>query len=175
MDAHRRVNDDDVRLKRWRERDRPLLDLENTSGMTRYLGGVWTRTELDQRHRRLVDGGRRGAVRAFRILIEHARVPAGAVVFWRSGEGESATAEMGWVVYRAHQGRGIATAAARRGVQTFLGDRAFGEVGALHAYPRVDNVPSNAVARSAGFELVGPLVAPYRGQPFHVNDWRISR
>jgi RimJ/RimL family protein N-acetyltransferase len=80
--------------------------------------------------------------------------------------------EMGWSVLPAFQGRGIAAAgttlaiAVARSEQT----RRF-----LHAFPSVDNAPSNAICWKVGFELVAACDFEYPpGHVLRCNDWRLD-
>jgi len=42
----------------------------------------------------------------------------------------------------------------------------------IHAYPGVDNGPSNAICRKAGFTLAGAHDFEYPpGHPMRCNDW----
>ncbi|MDZ5441498.1 GNAT family N-acetyltransferase [Micromonospora sp. 4G57] len=80
--------------------------------------------------------------------------------------------EMGWAVLPGYQGRGLATAAVRAAVAAAAarGDRRW-----AHAYPSVDNPPSNAVCRKAGFTLVGETEFEYPpGHLMRSNDWRVD-
>ncbi len=72
----------------------------------------------------------------------------------------------------AFQGRGIARAAA---AQTIALARAEARRRFLHAFPSVDNPPSNAICRALGFTLLGPSELEYPpGHPLTVNDWRLD-
>jgi RimJ/RimL family protein N-acetyltransferase len=43
----------------------------------------------------------------------------------------------------------------------------------MHAYPSVDNAPSNAICRKVGFELMGDYEFEYpKGNIMRCNDWR---
>jgi len=45
----------------------------------------------------------------------------------------------------------------------------------MHAYPAVDNAPSNGICRSLGFELLGASDFEYpKGHPLRCNDWRLD-
>ena len=67
-----------------------------------------------------------------------------------------------------YQGRGLARAAVRELVERA---RADGRWGDIHAYPNVTNDASNALARSAGFTLVGTVDLEFRGHRLRCNDW----
>ena len=69
-------------------------------------------------------------------------------------------------------GRGLATDAARLIVGLA---RAAGRYRFLHAFPAVDNAPSNAVCRKAGFTDLGPCEIEYPlGSMMRANNWRID-
>ena len=45
----------------------------------------------------------------------------------------------------------------------------------MHAFPSVENAPSNAVCRRLGFELVEECESEYPpGTPMRCNDWRLD-
>jgi RimJ/RimL family protein N-acetyltransferase len=44
----------------------------------------------------------------------------------------------------------------------------------MHAFPNVDNAPSNAICRKLGFELLEALEFEYpKGHFMTCNDWRL--
>jgi RimJ/RimL family protein N-acetyltransferase len=45
----------------------------------------------------------------------------------------------------------------------------------LHAFPSVENAPSNAICRKLGFELLGDQEFEYpKGHFMRCNDWRLD-
>jgi RimJ/RimL family protein N-acetyltransferase len=45
----------------------------------------------------------------------------------------------------------------------------------LHAFPSVENAPSNAICRKLGFTLLGPHEFEYPpGNLMQCNDWRLD-
>ena len=53
--------------------------------------------------------------------------------------------------------------------------RADGRHRAVHAYPAVDNPPSNAICRRLGFTLLGPEDFEFPpGSWLRCNDWRLE-
>jgi RimJ/RimL family protein N-acetyltransferase len=80
--------------------------------------------------------------------------------------------EIGWSVVPAFQGRGIARSAT---VQALAIARAERNRRLVHAYPSVDNAPSNAICRKLGFTLLGSLQFEYpKGNMMRCNDWQID-
>jgi RimJ/RimL family protein N-acetyltransferase len=70
------------------------------------------------------------------------------------------------------QGRGIASAGTVAAVAAARAERARRF---LHAYPSVENAPSNAVCRKAGFVLQGSYEFEYpEGHLMLCNDWRVD-
>jgi RimJ/RimL family protein N-acetyltransferase len=138
-----------------------LLSAANSAAMTEHLGGPESPEKLAHRHRRyLAETG------MFRIEFDDQ--PAGIVGYWgREWNGE-AVCEAGWLVLPEFQGRGIAVAAVRLVLHEVTRTR-------VHAFPSVAHVVSNAVARKAGFELVGECEFEYPpGRWMRCNDWRID-
>jgi RimJ/RimL family protein N-acetyltransferase len=160
----------DVRLRPWEPGDLALLErLLGDPAMTVHLGGPDEPDEL----RRLND--EYAAVspadgQMFVILAD--AEPAGSVGYWLLDWRGASVWELGCSVLPEFQGRGIG----RRGLvlaaehaQAAAPDRA------IHAYPTVDNAPSNAMCRRAGFALLGQ--ADYESPAGHlmrVNEWVLS-
>ncbi|GAA1757558.1 GNAT family N-acetyltransferase [Agromyces humatus] len=143
----------DVRLVPWSDDDLATLQRGNTPEMMANLGGPETDEALAARHERYLRFWREGSARMFRIVIEGHPEGVGSIGYWRREiPGESNALECGFSVESAYQGRGIAT----RALLVLIADaRARGETGRLWAYPRVDNVGSNAICGKAGFRLEG--------------------
>ena len=139
----------EIELRPWSPDDLDLMiALLGDPAMTEHLGGPETPERPPETARSVsLDGAvRRPDVR------DHAWVrtaqPAGSVGYWPH---ESGSLETGWSVLPAFQGRGVAT----RGTAQCLDlAAAVGGYETIHAYPSVDNVPSNALSRTLGFELL---------------------
>jgi len=70
------------------------------------------------------------------------------------------------------QGRGIAAAATRQAIERARSEKARRF---LHAFPSVDNPPSNAICRRLGFTLLEALEFEYPpGHFMRCNDWRLE-
>jgi RimJ/RimL family protein N-acetyltransferase len=156
-----------VAIEPWTDADLPVLRAQNTPEMTRYLGGPESDEKLLDRHRRYVAGSD-----MFRIVLLPERAVVGSTGYWeKSWQGEDVY-ETGWAVLPGYQGRGIALAAVRAVVARAAAE---GTRRSLHAYPSVDNGPSNAVCRKAGFELLAACDFEYPpGHPLRCNDWRLD-
>jgi RimJ/RimL family protein N-acetyltransferase len=75
-------------------------------------------------------------------------------------------------VLSGFQGRGIATAATRQALALAKAEQNHRYV---HAFPSVDNAPSNAVCRRLGFTLLEECEVEYPpGRPMRINDWRFE-
>jgi RimJ/RimL family protein N-acetyltransferase len=136
--------------------------------MMEHLGGPESPEKLAERQARYEQPGSR----QFRIVDEETGQGAGHVGYWEREWDGGLVWEMGWAVVPVFQGRGYATAATRLAVGRARGERTHRF---LHAFPAVDNPPSNAVCRKAGFELVGALEFEYpKGHLMRCNDWRLD-
>ncbi|MFF8600816.1 GNAT family N-acetyltransferase [Streptomyces sp. NPDC015232] len=163
-----------VRLVPWSDADAGLLRAVNAPELMDHLGGPETEEQLVARQRRYVElsaaADRPGCV--FRVEVLPEGRAAGSIGFWEtSWEGEPVY-ETGWTVLPGFQGRGVATAAT---LAVIAKARAEGRFGALLAFPSVDNAPSNAVCRKAGFTLLGERDFEYPpGRPMRCNAWRLD-
>jgi RimJ/RimL family protein N-acetyltransferase len=134
------------------------------------LGGPMRREEIPEIHARRLAHIARGAW-LFKIVPDGTDEAAGTVMVWESQWEGLKIHEMGWMILRAHQGRGYAGAAAKRILDRARAERAFPEV---HAFPGISNGPSNAICRKSGFELLGPCALEYAGRPLRCNHWRVD-
>jgi len=161
-----------IQLERWTERDKSLLVRLNAPEMTEHLGGPETPEQLDRRHARYVAAAESETVHVFKVILQPEGVAAGGVNFWeREWKGEQIY-EMGWGILPEFQGRGVASAAVAKAIEVA---RSVGKRDAIHAFPSVDNGPSNAICRKAGFELLGPSEFEYpKGHWMICNDWRFK-
>jgi RimJ/RimL family protein N-acetyltransferase len=176
-----KVDPAQVRLVPWSEEDLPLLVRLNAPEMTEHLGGPETEEQVLLRHQRYVAVARSGIFRdsesayrafAFKAVLEPLGVGVGSIGFWeREWKGEQVY-EMGWGVVPEHQGRGIASAAVMQAVELARATKARA---AVHAFPSIENAPSNATCRRVGFELLGTTEFEYpKGHWMIGNDWRMT-
>ena len=155
-----------VRIEPWGSGDHQLLEgLLGDPAMMEYLGGPETSEKIAERQARYEQ-----LPACFKIVFEGK--DAGWVGFWEREHHGETVYEMGWSVLPAFQGRGIATQATMVALDAA---RAAEGPRFVHASPSVDNAPSNAVCRKAGFELLGPYDDEYPpGTPCRLNDWRFD-
>ena len=174
-----KVDPAQVRLVAWSSEDLPLLVRLNAPEMTEHLGGPETEEQVLLRHQRYVAVARSGIFRdssterrafVYKAVLEPDGVGVGSVNFWeREWKGEQVY-EMGWGVVPEHHG--IASAAVMQAVELA---RATKVRAAVHAFPSVENAPSNAICRRVGFELLGTTEFEYpKGHWMIGNDWQMT-
>jgi RimJ/RimL family protein N-acetyltransferase len=162
-----------IRIEPWADGDLPLLKkLLGDPAMTEHLGGPESDEQLANRHARYLRLVASGNDRVFKIIHQPTGESVGSVSYWeRTWHGEQVY-EIGWSVIPAFQGRGIARAATSLAI---INARSDGKHRSLHAFPSVDNPPSNALCRSLGFTLIEACEFEYPAGSFmHCNDWRLD-
>jgi RimJ/RimL family protein N-acetyltransferase len=160
----------EVKIEPWQEGDLDLLRRLNAPEMMRHLGGPETDEKVVVRHRRYVDMTGPGLM--YRVVLLPEAVVVGSIGYWEKDWQGATVWESGWHVLPGYQGRGIAVAATRAVVEVARAEKLHRY---LHAFPSVENGPSNAVCRKAGFEFVGEYDFEYPpGHPIRCNDWRID-
>jgi RimJ/RimL family protein N-acetyltransferase len=162
-----------VHLEPWGGDDLPLL--RRTLGdpeMTKHLGGPESEAKLVERQQRFERLAESGAGRMFKIVDEATGEAVGSVGYWHRDWHGDEVYEIGWMVLPAFQGRGIAAAATE---QAIARARDEGGRSRIHAFPGVENGPSNAICRKLGFELVEEIEFEYPpGTTMRCNDWRLD-
>lgn len=158
-----------VRLEPWGHDDLPLLQrLLGDPAMMAHLGGPESDEKIAERQTRYEQPDSK----QFRIVDEASGEGVGWVGFWERDWQGQAVYEIGWFVVPEFQGRGIAAAATSKAIAAARAER---RRRFLHAYPSVDNGPSNAICRKLGFELRGPSDFEYpKGSTMRCNDWRLD-
>ncbi|MFC6880990.1 GNAT family N-acetyltransferase [Actinomadura yumaensis] len=164
-----------VRIEPWTDGDLELLWRVNTPEMKAHLGGPETDEQVLARHRKYLNGPVPGGVEAgqmYRIALLPGGEPVGTIGYWeRRWEGETVY-ETGWSVLPEHQGRGLASEAARLVIAAAAGHR---RNRYLHAFPSVGNPASNAICRRAGFTFVSECDFEFPpGHHMRCNNWRID-
>ena len=156
-----------LRLERWADGDRELLGrLLGDPAMMEHLGGPESPQKLDERQQRYVH--RESGM--FKVLLDGEAV--GSVGFWEREWRDEQVYEIGWSVLPEFQGRGIAGRATALAIKLAAAD---GRHRWLHAFPSVENAPSNGICRKLGFELLGDIEFEYpKGSLMRCNDWRFD-
>lgn len=163
----------EVGIRSWAEDDLSLLTrLLGTDEMTRHLGGPETPEQLRERHQRYLATAESDRGSMFAIIVGSGRTAAGSVGFWEHEDEDEKVWEIGWSVLPEFQGMGVATRAAGIVLEHARNESRYRYI---HAYPSVDNGPSNAVCRRLGFELLGMVDFEYPpGNPVRGNNWRLD-
>ncbi|HLZ57351.1 MAG TPA: GNAT family N-acetyltransferase [Ktedonosporobacter sp.] len=162
-----------VRLELWGEGDLPLLKkLLGDPAMTEHLGGPESDEQLIKRQARYERLTESDSGRMFKIVYEATGEAVGSVGYWDRIHHGNAIYEMGWSVLPGFQGRGIASAAVAQALAIAQSE---GKYRFLHAFPSIDNPPSNALCRKLGFTLVEECSFEYpKGHFMQCNDWRFD-
>ncbi|MFN2590929.1 MAG: GNAT family N-acetyltransferase [Actinomycetota bacterium] len=162
-----------VRIEPWGSGDLALLvKVMGDPEMTTHLGGPESTDKINERqlrYERLADSG---AGRMFKIVDDSTGEGMGSVGYWdRIWHGEPVY-EMGWSVLPPFQGRGVGLAATAQAISAARSD---GKHRYLHAFPSVQNKPSNGICRRLGFTLLGEFDFEYPpGHALRCNDWRLD-
>jgi RimJ/RimL family protein N-acetyltransferase len=163
----------DVDLRLWAQGDLPLLErLMGDPAMMEHLGGPEMPEKIRSRHARYCQIDNSGTGNMFVIVASPERAAAGSIGYWERVWRGQQVWETGWNVLPEFQGQGIATRAA-----VLLVERAreSGKHRFLHAFPSVDNDPSNAICRKVGFALLEEVDFEYPpGNLMRCNDWRLD-
>ncbi|MEH1099597.1 GNAT family N-acetyltransferase [Micromonospora sp. CPCC 205561] len=166
----------DVRLQPWSESALDLLRRINTPRMRRHVGGPETEEQMLARHRRYLAMPATGRGRMFAVLLGDELV--GSIAYHRRDWRGEQVYETGWNVLPPFQGHGIATAAGAALIAVVReAARQPGTPRFLHAFPAVENAPSNALCRRLGFTLLGACdfeYPPGSGSVMRSNDWRVD-
>lgn len=162
-----------VNIRPWSEDDLSLLQrLMGDPAMTEHLGGPESPEKIRERHKRYCRTNDSADSQMFVIVVGPDRVAAGSVGYWEKMWRGETVWETGWSVLPEFQGKGVASRATRLVVEQV---RAAGRHRFLHAFPSVDNGPSNAICRKAGMSLVGPVDFEYPpGHIMRCNDWQLD-
>ena len=160
-----------VVLEPWGSGDLPLLErLMGDPRMTEHLGGPESPEKLRERqarYERLADGDH-----MLKIIDVASGVGVGSVGFWTSEWREEQVYEIGWSVVPEFQGRGIAVSATREAIELAKREDRHRF---MHAFPNVDNAPSNAICRKVGFERLEACELEFpKGQFMICNVWRLD-
>ncbi len=158
-----------VRIEPWGPDDLELVRaLNGDPAMMVHLGGPETDEKMADRQRRYAEPGSG----MFKIVDTATGESAGSVGYWEKDWQDEQVYETGWSVLPAFQGRGVAVAATALVIEMAKSE---GVHRSLHAFPSVENGPSNAICRKLGFTLLGDSEFEYPAGSFmRCNDWALD-
>ncbi len=136
-----------------------------------HIGGPRPEADARAAHKRRLDLMGKGEARMYKIVADGSAEALGTVGIWKIADKGPGAYEMGWLVLPQHQGRGVATEAARLVLSQARSDP---EVHHVHAFPVVTNAASNAIARKIGMENQGEFDNESFAGVLRCNDWRID-
>ena len=162
-----------MRIEPWAEGDLALLErLLGDPAMTEHLGGPESPEQLAERQKRYERAADSGTGRMFKIVDEASGEPVGSVGYWDKDWRGSPVYETGWSVLPEFQGGGLAAAGTALAIEAARAERKHRY---LHAFPSVENAPSNAICRKLGFTLLEACEFEYpKGHFMQCNDWRLE-
>ena len=160
-----------VKLQPWSDGDLPLLEkLLGDPQMMEYLGGPETEEQIRKRHQRYLRLPETDHM--FKVVLGSTSEAVGCIGFWEKKWREQLVYETGWHILPDYQGLGMATTA---GELVITHARLEDRYRFLHAFPSVDNAPSNAICRKLGFTLIEACEFEYPvGNILRCNDWRLD-
>ncbi|MGD8404664.1 MAG: GNAT family N-acetyltransferase [Anaerolineales bacterium] len=161
-----------IELQPWSDEDLSLLERLNTAEMTKFLGGPESKELLLRRHALYLGAAEKSSVRVLKITYGSNLLPVGQVCYWERTWHDQLVWESGWGVLPAYQGQGVASLAI-----TLLLEKARSERmhRFLHAFPSVENEPSNALCRKFDFTRIEECDFEYPpGHQMRCNDWQID-
>ena len=144
--------------------------LECDPALMRHIGGPRPEADVRAAHKRRLALMETGAAQMYKV-VDAAGAALGTIGMWKIDWEGPQSWEISWFVLPEHQGKGIATAAARL---LLAQARANPDVRSIHAYPAVTNAASNAIARKIGMENLGPFDNEGFAGILRCNNWRIG-
>jgi RimJ/RimL family protein N-acetyltransferase len=162
-----------IDLQPWSDHDLWVVErFLSDPGMTEHLGGPLSPERILDAHRRYLDTNASGAGRMFTVVLDPEPSVIGSIGFWDKTWRDELVYETGWMIFPEYQGRGLASEALAMLVGRLKRDHARRF---LHAFPSIDNGPSNALCRKLGFANLGEVAFEYPpGNSLRCNDWRLD-
>jgi RimJ/RimL family protein N-acetyltransferase len=145
--------------------------LECDAVLMRYIGGPRPEADVRRSHQSRLALMETGAVRMYKIVAGDSGIVLGTIGIWKIDWKGPQAYEMGWFVLPEHQGRGVATEAARLILAQARSDP---QVRSVYAFPTVANAASNAIARKIGMQNQGEFDNEGFAGVLRCNDWRID-
>lgn len=145
--------------------------LECDPEMMLHVGGPRPEAEVRSAHKRRLDLIEQGVARIFKIATDDSDEVLGTVGIWKIDWKGPQAYELGWFVLPEHQGKGVASEAARLIISQA---RSSPGIRFVHAFPAVTNVASNAIARKIGMSNQGEFDNEGFAGVLRCNNWRID-
>lgn len=160
----------EVDIRPWSQDDLPLLmRLRGDPDMNEHLGGPEAPEKIRERQERYNRSSQTGENPMFVIVAGPEKVSAGSIGYWEKEWQGRLIWETGWSVLPEFQGQGVATKATSIVIEHIRAER---KQRFLHAFPSVDNGPSNAICQKTGFTLQGQVDFEFPpGHWMRCNDW----
>jgi RimJ/RimL family protein N-acetyltransferase len=145
--------------------------LECDPEIMRHIGGPRPEVEVRDSHRHRLELMEQGIARMYKIVTDGYDGVLGTIGIWKIDWKGPQTFEMGWFVLPEHQGKGVASEAARLIISQSRSDPG---IHFVHAFPSVSNVASNAIARKIGMRNLGEFDNEGFAGVMHCNNWCIG-
>ena len=145
--------------------------LECDLEMMRHIGGPRPEAEVRATHKRRLVLMEKGAAQMYKIVTGNSDEVLGTVGIWQIDWKGPQAFEMGWLVLPEHQGKGVATEAARLIISQA---RSNPGVRYVYAFPAVANGASNAIARKIGMSNQGEFDNEGFAGVMRCNEWCID-
>jgi len=162
----------ELRLVPMTAKDEDLaVRLECDPEMMLHIGGPRPEADVRAAHKRRLELMEKGEACMYKVVAEDSDEVFGTIGIWKIDWKGPQTYEMGWFVLPEHQGKGVATEAARLIVSQARSNL---EVRYVHVFPAVGNAASNKIARKIGMENLGQFDNEGFAGVLRCNDWRID-
>ena len=148
-----------------------VVRLECDPEMMLHIGGPRPEADVRAAHKRRQDLMEKGEAHMYKVVADGCDEVLGTIGIWKIDWMGPQSYEMGWFVLAEHQGKGVATEAARLITSQA---RSNPDVRYLHAYPSVTNAASNAIARKIGMENQDEFDSEGFAGVLRCNDWCID-
>lgn len=145
--------------------------LECDPEIMRHIGGPRPEEDVRATHKRRLASMEKGDTRMYKIMADDTGEVLGTIGIWKIEAKGPQAYEMGWIVLPEHQGKGVATEAARLIIEQARSDP---DVRYVYAFPSVTNPASNAIARKIGMQNQGEFDNEDYAGVLRCNDWRID-
>ena len=145
--------------------------LECDPELMRHIGGPRPESEVRAAHKRRLDLMEQGIAYMYKIVTDEQEEVVGTIGIWKIEWKGPQAYEMGWFVLPEHQGKGVASEAARR---IILWARSNTDIRFVHAFPAVTNTASNTIARKIGMTNQGEFDNEGFAGVLRCNDWCID-